>query len=217
MSKKNASNPKKSNEIFVMIKPTLILCIICAVISGLLVLAYNLTYVDTSGVMTFALKKSSKGIYPEGDFTLITKIEVVDGEEKNVSLTYGEMVKNVIKENNSGHFLFEVVADGYNKKGIDILVEIDENGEVFNISPVLVTDIPGGNKVKSPEFLSSFVGISDSQKALEVDAITATTMSSEGIKNAVFEALQVYNENKDEIEILAEKSYQNAKGDALNE
>ena len=39
------------------IMPPLVLTIICIVVSGLLVLAYNATYVDNTGVLTDDMKK----------------------------------------------------------------------------------------------------------------------------------------------------------------
>ena len=49
------------------IMPPLVLTIICIVVSGLLVLAYNATYVDNTGVLTDDMKKGWAEIFGKGD------------------------------------------------------------------------------------------------------------------------------------------------------
>ena len=49
------------------IMPPLVLTIICIVVSGLLVLAYNATYVDNTGVLTDDMKKGCEEIFGKGD------------------------------------------------------------------------------------------------------------------------------------------------------
>ncbi len=184
------------------LKPPFILMLICIVVSGLLVVAYNITYVDTDGVMTNKLSKAAAQIFPEGDFTLLT----VTDEEGNVSSltfdTYGD-VQNVIRENTSGTILMQVVADGYNKDGMNFLIALDENGAVIDLASVSMGDTPGiGTKILEESFLSNFIGLSSSEGANDVDTVTAATRSSDGVIKAVGVAIDTYNDNK---ELIASK------------
>lgn len=183
------------------VMPPLVLTIISAVVCGLLVLAYNLTYVDNSGVLTDKLKEKANEIYPNGDFSLVT---TQDDEGKTISLTYGDVV-NVINDKNSGDYLFEVITDGYNSKGIDVLVGVSEDGEVTGVNFVAISETKGvGTKVDNSDFLSSFIGSSNNDSIDTVDAVSNATYSSNGVKLAVKTAINTYNENKDEIKYYNE-------------
>lgn len=178
------------------IMPPLVLTIISVIICGLLVLAYNITYVDTSGILTDKIREKATEIYPDGEFSLIT---LEDEEGKTINLTY-DNVENVIYEKTSGDYLFEVITNGYNANGIDILVGISEDGKVTGINYVSITDSPTqSKKVKDNKFISSFIGASDDTSVDSLDGVSQATYSSNGIKDAVKTAINTYNENKDEI------------------
>ena len=58
------------------IMPPLVLTIICIVVSGLLVLAYNATYVDNTGVLTDDMKKGCEEIFGKGDYEIMLTARV---------------------------------------------------------------------------------------------------------------------------------------------
>ena len=73
------------------IKPVLVLSVICTLICALLIVTYNLTYVDTSGVLTDNLKAGCIAADGEGEYALITDKAAakLDGEEfDNICLLY---------------------------------------------------------------------------------------------------------------------------------
>ena len=111
------------------IKPVLVLSIICTLICALLIVTYNLTYVDTSGVLTDNLKAGCIAADGEGEYALITDKAAarLDGEE------FGSISK-IVKNKTKGTFLFETVVDGYAADGIDAVIAIDKNGAVSGIS-----------------------------------------------------------------------------------
>ena len=76
---------------------------------------------------------------------------------------------------------------------------IDENGKISKIEFISLGETPGlGSKVKDNEdFREQFYGKSASP--VELDAVSGATFSSKGMKNAVEEALDVYNNNKEAI------------------
>ena len=112
------------------IMPPLILTSIAIIVCALVVLTYNLTYVDNTGVLTDKLKTACVNIFGESDFEIVTKSE----NESSVSpLSYGD-VKNVIVDKATGNCLFQVISDGYSKDGIDVVVGIDKDGKIAGIS-----------------------------------------------------------------------------------
>lgn len=120
------------------IKPVLVLSVICTLICALLIVTYNLTYVDTSGVLTDDLKAGCIAADGEGEYALITDKAAakLDGEE------FGSISK-IVKNKTKGTFLFETVVDGYAADGIDAVIAIDKNGAVSGISIIALGETPG--------------------------------------------------------------------------
>ena len=136
------------------IKPVLVLSIICTLICALLIVTYNLTYVDTSGVLTDNLKAGCIAADGEGEYALITDKAAakLDGEE------FGNISK-IVKNKTKGTFLFETVVDGYAADGIDAVIAIDKNGAVSGISIIALGETPGlGSKINDDAFLQRFYG-----------------------------------------------------------
>ena len=176
--------------------PPVVLTLICVIVSALLVVAYNVTYVDTTGVLTEKLKESFENILGESDFVILT---TTDSEGKKQALEYGDVV-NVIIDKNSDNIILEVVADGYTKDGIDILVGIDKDGKVIGTSVVSLAETPGlGTKVNNDDFLSKFKSADKNTDFDKLDGITGATYSSKGVKSAVKTAISTFEEKKDEI------------------
>lgn len=173
------------------IKPPLVLMLICGIICGLLIIAYEATYIDTTGVITESLQNGLNEIYGESN----TKYRMLENEDGTVK-TYDGITSIIINDN--GQVAFEIIADGYAKGGLHTLVGIDENGNLKNISIIAINETKGlGTKVKDKTFLDQFIGInSDDYK---IDNITGATYSVNGIKNAVNTAINAYNEHREEI------------------
>ena len=137
------------------IKPVLVLSVICTLICALLIVTYNLTYVDTSGVLTDDLKAGCIAADGEGEYALITDKAAakLDGEE------FGSISK-IVKNKTKGTFLFETVVDGYAADGIDAVIAIDKNGAVSGISIIALGETPGlGSKINDDAFLQRFYGV----------------------------------------------------------
>lgn len=177
-----------------MIMPPLVLTIIAAIVCGLLVFAYNLTYVDTTGQLTDEMKSSAQVIYPDGDFKLLTTEE--DG--KTVGLTFGN-VKNVIKENKSGDIILEVIGSGYEADSLDVLVGFDADGKIKGVTYIACNDTKGiGTRTNDPDFLKKFADATKESEVKAVDGLSGATLSSNGLKSAINEAMKVYNEHKED-------------------
>lgn len=169
------------------IMPPLVLTLICVISSALLAFVYNLTYVDTTGIITDKLSAGLSEIYGTSDGFSMQMNE--DGTVKTF-----EGVTSVISDN-SGNVSFEITADGYSKGGLHLLIGFDESGAVCGISVLSIGETPGlGTRAAAPEYLSKFTGIASPD--FEADVITGATFSSKGIQSAVKTAVTAYLELK---------------------
>lgn len=200
------------------IKPSLVLTLICIITCALLVIAYNATYVDNSGVITDKMTAGLEEIYgtSEGYTMLDTAPDGIDSV-----LTDGT------------NTAYEITEDGYSKGGLHVLVGLDADGSVAGVSILTIGETPGlGTKVQNSSFLDQFKGLTydklpkaaaDEASApkkyvwgekeeitalkaakdavppsdeFELDAVTGATFSSKGMNRAVTTALNAYNESK---------------------
>ena len=133
------------------IMPAVVLTLICAITCGLLVFAYNATYVDNTGVITDKLYTALSDVYGEKDFTMPT---TADG-----SLITADGITSVITDG-EGSYAYEITADGYKKGGLHILVALDKNSAVCGVKILDIGETPGlGTKVQDDSFLSQFSGV----------------------------------------------------------
>lgn len=181
----------KDNKNYIM--PTAVLTAIVVVCVALVVLAYNFTYVDTTGIITDKLDAGLQDVLGKGSYEMILN---ENNEGKKVPLTY-DGITSIIKDEN-GQLAFEIVTDGYAKNGLHVLVGIDTDGAVTGVSIITIGETPGlGTKVNDKTFLDKFKGINDSPE--KVDNVTGATYSSKGMKKAVSLALETYKNKREEI------------------
>lgn len=180
------------------IKPALVLAVITVFVSALLIVAHNLTYVDTSGIITEKLREKCVLLMGEGEFSMMTD------ETWNSSYSYEkpEEIERVILKDD-GSVAYEIVVSGYSKNGLDLLIAMNNDGSVKGITVVGITETPGlGTKVNDSVFLDSFSGKSENVSIVktapkndsEVQAVTGATYSSKGVAKAVNIAICTYSE-----------------------
>ena len=182
------------------IKPILIPAIIIALISGLIIVVYNLTYVDTSTVVTDKQLAAVTKIYGEGDYSVIPVSEYPEALKNGDECNIPELTK-IIKKSD-GSIAFDMVVKGY-KNGFDIMVGV-KDGAVSGVAVVSVgEETPGlGTNTNNPEWLANFNGKTGEVVIVknktnpaenEVNAVTSATFSSKGVAKAVNLALKAYN------------------------
>ena len=182
------------------IKPILIPAIIIALISGLIIVVYNLTYVDTSTVVTDKQLAAVTKIYGEGDYSVIPVSEYPEALKNGDECNIPELTK-IIKKSD-GSIAFDMVVKGY-KNGFDIMVGV-KDGAVAGVAIVSVgEETPGlGTNTNNPEWLANFNGKTGEVVIVknksnpadnEVNAVTSATFSSKGVAKAVNLALKAYN------------------------
>ena len=158
------------------IKPPLVLTLICIIACGLLVAAYEATYVDTSGIITDKLSAGLTELYGSAD-----GFEMLKNTDGTV-LTY-EGVDSVLSDGTNT--AFEITADGYSSGGLHLLIGVAQNGTVQGVSIIDISDTPGiGTRVQNESFLSQFKGVS-------LDSISA------GQKTDTVKAKAVWGTHKD--------------------
>ncbi len=137
---------------FSKIKPTLVITLICFLASAILIWAYNATYVDNSGVITDEMKSVLAEIYEtDEEFTFV--------KSKNGDiLSLGGA--NYFLQGENGDVAVNVIADGYAKHGLDVLVCFDAEKTVVGVDILAIAETPNlGTRVESEDFLSQYIGL----------------------------------------------------------
>lgn len=184
---------------FEKIKPALILAAIAAIVSALVIITYNVTYVDTSGILTEKQAAAVVSIYGG----TAEEYSVVPAEQWNALFAADEQLSRVTKviRKSDGSLAFEVVVKGY-KEGFDLIVGV-KDGAVAGVAVVSTGEETKdlGTKAAEPEYLEKFRGL-DGNVAIvknaprnegEVQAVTGATYSSKGVAKAVNIALAAYD------------------------
>lgn len=182
-------------------KPALVLAAIAAIVSALVIITYNLTYVDTSNIITDKQAAAAVAIYggEAEDYSVLSAeywqpvLQACDNEELS-------RVTKVI-EKNDGSLAFEVTVKGY-KEGYTLLVGID-GGAVAGVAAVSTGEETKdlGTKTAEPSYLEQFKGFdhevtivsSKPKNEGEIQAVTGATYSSKGVAKAVNIALEAYS------------------------
>lgn len=168
------------------ILPTIVLTVICTAAALLLTLAHEVTKDSIAEQKELKFSKTVEQLFGECEIKLLDDNFGVD-EIKSIAVT------------SDGRTAVEIVADGYSKGGIDVLIGFDESGAVSGIEFVSLGETPGlGSNVRDQEwFREQFIGATDDSYTF--DAISGATFSSKGMKHAVDTASKVFNENKEAI------------------
>ena len=166
-------------------KPAVVLCLICFIVCGLLVVVRDITYVDTTGIITDKLRGGLDSMVDNSsECKMLTDFEA-------------EGITSVIVDKDQHFCAFEITVSGYAKNGLHLLVGIQDD-KVVGVSVLTCGETEGlGSRVKDPSFLEQFKGIDSPE--FETDTISGATYSSKGVKSAVETVMNVYSERKGEI------------------
>ena len=196
------------------IKPVLVLALIAAVISGLVIGVYTLTYQDTSKKVTdkeAAALGQIFGSETKTDYRVLSPSETVSDGKTYQDLLKDKNITNVDKvfKKNDGSLGIKCIVKGY-KNGFEIMVGINETDDGASIAGVSIVSVgeetPGlGTKTNDAAWLGNFKGSYDkaeivktaSDEAGKVQAVTSATYSSKGVASAVNVALEAYPVLKD--------------------
>lgn len=171
-------------------KPALSLVIICALITFVVSLTYNLTKDTIKERELEALNIAMAEVLPEGSsFRNITEDMLFKADFEGADLKV-----DGVYESEAG-YVFNVRVSGYGGD-VSVIIGIESDNVISGVKLGSNKETPSlGKKAEEPFFTSRFNGIeTDSDIETSVDAISGATITSGAVKRAVQGACDLYNE-----------------------
>ena len=173
---------------------TLCLLLICFVCSALLAGVYALTKAPIDAAAKAKNEAAIKEVLPETAVAIEEERTVIfDGQEYSYNLAYDE-------QGNTVGCAINVTSLGF---GGQLLIKVGFNSEgvIWNTKVLSQSETPGlGAKCTDPSFYTQFQGFNPAEKKLlvkkdggDVDAITASTITSRAYTRGVALAVDVFN------------------------
>lgn len=169
-----------------MIKPTLVLFVICLVVTAALAYTYQVTAPLIAEINMKNANIARGEVMPQGQ-----------GAFSKVDVQLPDNVSDLYKANNGTGVVFTTTDKSFGGK-ITVMVGIDSQGAITGVKVTQHSDTPGlGTKAMTTSYLSQYQG----KKAItrtgeagktQIDAITGATLSSNGIFRATNTALEQY-------------------------
>ena len=171
---------KQGNTFQEMIKPLLVLVLICLVVSALLGFTNSVTAPIVEENERIAAEATRKAVLAgSGSFTEIE----CDAEALGITSAY--------KEDAGKGYVITASRKGYGGQVV-VTVGIDGSGKVVGLSANVSTETSGvGSKAGLPAYTDKYIGLSGS--AAGVDTISGATYSSTAVRNGVTAALAAYD------------------------
>lgn len=167
-----------------MLKPILVLTLICVVASALLGLTYNVT----APLIAQAAKAASDA----------AMAEVLPAAQSFEELPAPEGVEGILvfaKGDGGAGYVFKTQSKGFGG-AFQVMVGIDNEGKVTGSKLLDNNETPGlGSKTADPKFTNQFVGKGPSLD--DIETITGATVSSKAFIDAVEIALRGYEAVKE--------------------
>lgn len=171
---------KQGNTFQEMIKPLLVLVIICLVVSALL---------GFTNSVTAPIVEENERIKAEE-----TRQSVLAGSQSFTEIdcdTEALSITSAYKEDSGKGYVITAGRKGYGGEVV-VTVGIDGSGKVVGLSANVSTETSGvGSKAGLPAYTDKYVGLSGSANG--VDTISGATYSSTAVRNGVSAALAAYD------------------------
>jgi len=177
---------KKNSTWNDLLKPVVVLTVICIVVSAALAAVNGITAPIIAEAAAKAADAARYELLPEADGFEEIEVEV-------------EGVTSMHKATNGVGYVIAAQGNGYGGNGsVKLMIAYDNEGNITNIT---VTDCSGetpgiGDKiVKEAWFMEQFLGLNgEAKKGENVDTISGTTISSGAALNAVNAAYKAFSE-----------------------
>ncbi len=165
-----------------IIKPVIVLTVICTVVAGLLGLTNNITQPIIQENARIAADAARIALLPEA----------TDGFDE-VEVDIENVVDMFVAKNGAG---YTVTTQGQGYGGmIKFITAFDGDGNIVSLSILEMAETPGiGDKIEDPTFLDQFVGKNEEFTSSNVDLISGSTISSNATLDAMNLAVKAYNE-----------------------
>ncbi len=163
-----------------MVIPTLVLFLICLIVTGALAVTYQITkpIIDEINIKNANLARGEVFPDAQGSFT-----------EKIMDKSPG--VLEIYEADNHTGYVFTIIDKGFGGE-ITLMSGINEKGEITGVKVTNHGETPGlGTKAMTPDYLSQYKGKvaitrSNESDKDQIDAVTGATVSS----NAIFRAVE---------------------------
>lgn len=170
-----------------MIKPVLVLVLICLVVTALL------AYVNTVTSPIIAKAEQSKT-----EQAMSEVLKEADSFEKLTLKNIPESVTDAYRAENGAGYVFMMTAKGYGGD-IKLICGIKSDGKVEQCQTLSHSETSGlGSKITEDPYKSQYSG-KTSDTVSEVDAISGATISSNAYKSAVEAAFEAYDIAKEAV------------------
>jgi len=172
-----------------VVKPTIVLVIICIVVSAMLAIVYNYAGIADlgTGLSQVELDEHINTILPQGKKLVKVNTSI---EDKNLMGVY--------KDEGGAGFAIHLSSKGYSSSGdIKMLVGININGEITGVKILESTETPGiGTQIEENDFIKQYIGKSESVSLKndggEIDAISGATISSKAFNVGINKAFEIF-------------------------
>lgn len=169
-----------------LIAPSLVLVIICLVVTAALAVTYQVTkpIIEEINIRNANLARAE--VLPEGA-----------GGFSQLDAELTENVTEVFEADNGSGMVFTTVDKGFGG-AMTVMVGVNSSGEIQGVKVTRHGETPGlGTKAMTREYLSQYGGLAS--VAIEgadanIDAVTGATISSKAIFRAVNTALEQYEQ-----------------------
>ncbi|HBC93706.1 MAG TPA: hypothetical protein DCZ10_12640 [Pelotomaculum sp.] len=176
----------KASSFDELIKPSLVLLLICLVVTAALAFTYQATAPVIAQINTFNANIARGEVLPQGE-----------GSFSPVNAQYPENVAEVYQADNGAGMVLTTMDKGFGGQ-LTVMVGIDSEGAITGVKVTKHAETPGlGTKAMTAAYLSQYQG----QKAItrsaesgktEIDAITGATITSNAVFRATETALAQY-------------------------
>lgn len=175
---------KKNNSTWNdILKPVVVLTVICIVVSGLLGLTNSITAPIIEENARLAADAARIELLPEAT----DGFDMVEGVEM-------EGVTEVYKAKNGVGYTITAFGKGYGGN-VNYMVAFDDAGKIVNLKVLSHEETAGlGSKIENPEFLAKFKGTDKELTSSDIDMIGGATISSNASLDAVNTARKAFNQ-----------------------
>jgi len=181
-----------------IVKPTIVLFLISAIVTMALALTNYATKEAIAQQTKIQEESARKEVFPEAE-----TFEEIENINSILGTTDAEkLVKEVFSCLKNGEVIgrvYLVESNGYGGV-ISMSVGIDNSGKINGVKIISLSETPGlGSKVQEEPFISQFIGIepkepltvvkSGGSKAEEIDAVSGATISSKAVVKGIQAAI----------------------------
>ena len=174
----------RKSETWNLLKPVVVLTVICVVVSLALALTNSVTKPIIDAANEKAALETRMQLLPEA--TSFTECEV---DIPNV--------QSVFQDDGGTGYVITTIGKGY-RGDITVVVGLDATGSVIGIHADASGETPDvGTRAGEAAFTDQFIGLSSPDEATAVDVVSGATYSSHAVANAVSLAFEAYQAVKE--------------------